>query len=77
MYHKRCLMAAAVLLTIVFMTAGCWDRDEVEELGIVLGIAIKSLPGERVQMIAQFANPRLVGGAQVGRETPGASISSK
>ncbi len=77
MLHRWRLVFFIAALAVVVTAAGCWDRNEVEELGIVLAIAVKDMPGEGIQLLAQAANPRLVGGAGVSRETPGASIAAK
>lgn len=77
MFHRWRLVFFVAVLTVVVAAVGCWDRNEVEELGIVLAIAVKDMPGEGIQLVAQLANPRLVGGAGVSRETPGASIAAK
>ncbi len=56
---------AAILLLIggLMLITGCWDRNEIEETGIVLGIGIDIAKGEsdekkpKLQMLHQFAMP--------------------
>ncbi|MCL6615265.1 MAG: hypothetical protein K6U03_11755, partial [Firmicutes bacterium] len=36
---------------------GCWDREEVENLGLVLALGIDSLPKQRVEVTVQVAIP--------------------
>jgi spore germination protein KC len=54
------LLCASLLLT------GCWDRREVEELGIVHGIAIESAGNNRIRVVFQYINTSIQGGGGGG-----------
>lgn len=43
---------------------GCWDRNEVEDISIVLGVLVDTAPDGEVSLTAQVLNPTsIVGGA--------------
>ncbi|MGZ0041321.1 Ger(x)C family spore germination protein [Paenibacillus ottowii] len=51
-----------VLLLLIFLT-GCWDRKEIEDVGIVLGIGLdksekNELNQQSISMLHQFAIPK-------------------
>ncbi|MEW5761609.1 MAG: Ger(x)C family spore germination protein [Bacillota bacterium] len=72
----KTLLPAVLLLAL--LVAGCWDLREVEDLGYVLATAIDRAPGNRVKVIVQLPNPRVVGGGGPrGAVTPSASVASK
>lgn len=59
----RLSLAAMLLLG----TSGCWDRQELENLGFVLALGLDAAPGGRMEITAQVAIPvRLGGGAASG-----------
>lgn len=67
-----------VLPLLLFSLAGCWDLREVEDLGYVTATAVDRAPGNRVRVIVQLPNPRVVGGGGPrGAITPSASIAAK
>ena len=53
---SRLRLLLPVLLCLAAAT-GCWDREEVENLGFVLALGIDSLPGHRVEVTVQVAIP--------------------
>lgn len=61
-----------MLITLLLTQPSCWDRREVERLGIVLSTGIESAPGGKVRVIVQNINPTALGkgggggGAMVG-----------
>ncbi len=61
MIHSRPLVIAACLL-LVLSGSGCWDREELENLGLVLALGIDSMPNNRVEVTAQVAIPVRMGG---------------
>ncbi len=74
----RRVALVALLLTVVVLFAGCWDLEEVEDLGLILALAVDRLPGGEVCLLAQVPNPAMVGPTPaVGGVTPGTSIGSK
>ncbi|MDI6632235.1 MAG: hypothetical protein AB1507_00905 [Bacillota bacterium] len=70
--------AALILLalTAVFL-AGCWDLEEVEDLGFVTAVAVNTAPRSEIELLVQVINPRVIAGGFRGAITPGASISAK
>lgn len=54
---RKMVASAALCLALVFVGGGCWDREELENLGIILALGIDSLPGRRVEVTAQIAIP--------------------
>jgi spore germination protein KC len=56
-----------LLLTVIFTQTGCWDRKEVEDLAIVLAIAIEPGSGNNIKITVQNVNPASAGkGSVVG-----------
>ncbi|KWX86573.1 hypothetical protein AMQ83_18180 [Paenibacillus riograndensis] len=58
----KTLYIFTLLLLLVFLT-GCWDRKEIEEVGIVLGIGLDQSEGndnnqQSISMLHQFAIPK-------------------
>lgn len=75
---RKAIAGLAVALLFLGLLPGCWDLEETENLGLVMGLGVGRLPGGEVRLTAQVANPLVVGAAPaVGGVTPGASISSK
>ncbi len=44
------------LIIMLTISSGCWDRRELDDLGIVNGIGIESAPGGKIRIIAQTLN---------------------
>ncbi|MFZ5631566.1 MAG: Ger(x)C family spore germination protein [Bacillota bacterium] len=59
-------LLSLLLLGIVITQPACWDRREVEELGIVLATAVEPAPGGRVRVIVQNINPAALGKGMAG-----------
>mgnify|MGYP005844439129 CR=1 FL=1 len=71
-------MALALLSLLILTLTGCWDLREVEDLGYVMAMAVDRAPGNKVRVIVQIPNPRVVGGGGPrGGITPAASIAAK
>lgn len=50
-----------VLLALVLACAGCWDREELENLALVLAIGFDTLPDGRYEVTTQVAIPTRLG----------------
>lgn len=53
-------LVPALLLSLIFLT-GCWDRVELNQLGMVWAVAVDSAPaglGDQVEVTAQVLNPQ-------------------
>ena len=60
----------ALLLLFPILLSGCWDRDEVDELAIVVGLGVDQIPGSKpVLLTAQIANPSALGKTKDGGGT--------
>lgn len=68
---KKKVGAAAALLLALSVLAGCWDRRELNDLAIAVGIGMDK-DGERVRVTAQIVNPGEVASKKggVGYSTP-------
>lgn len=53
-------------LVLLFTQVGCWDRREVEDLGIVNGIAIESSGEHGVRIVVQAVNTAAIGQGTTG-----------
>lgn len=52
----RASAVLSLLLSLSLVMAGCWDSREVEELGIIHGIAVEPADNGRVRVIFQYIN---------------------
>lgn len=52
--RAKLLLLAAVSVAVF---CGCWDREELENLGMVLTLGLDSAPGNKVEVTAQVAVP--------------------
>lgn len=50
----------------LFLLAGCWDRNEVNEMAIVVGTAIDKKDEERIELSVQLIIPQMMGMGQQG-----------
>lgn len=55
-----------VLTALGITQPGCWDRREVDELGIILAIGVESAPNNKVRVIVQNINPSALKGGGGG-----------
>ncbi|WP_226579592.1 Ger(x)C family spore germination protein [Halobacillus litoralis] len=62
MFLKRSLIS----LLLLFSLAGCWDIKEIEDIGIVLGIALDTTEDDQLSMIHQFVVPGQIPTQQSG-----------
>lgn len=65
----RAGMALSLILSLSLVLAGCWDSREVEELGIIHGIAVESAENGRVRVIFQYINTSVQSGGGGGNNT--------
>lgn len=66
---RRAVNAALLLillLAVVFSLTACWDRREVEKLGIVMATGVDLSPEGRVRVIVQNINPPALGKGMAG-----------
>lgn len=57
---KRSSVSILLLLALTILLTGCWDRDELEELAIVVGIGLDYIPDkDRIMVTFQIANPQV------------------
>lgn len=63
--RNRNITTITLCIIMIFTCTACWDRHEVEELGLVVAIALdkESGGGEQFVMTAQFVNPNGMGGS--------------
>ncbi|NLM60831.1 MAG: Ger(x)C family spore germination protein [Clostridiales bacterium] len=61
-------ISAFTLIIIMFTCAACWDRHEVEELGLVVAMAVDKESGsdDKFTMTTQFVNPNGVREPETG-----------
>ncbi|WP_253263986.1 Ger(x)C family spore germination protein [Geobacillus sp. BMUD] len=61
-----------LMVSFLFMIAhfallcGCWDREEVNDLALVLGIGIDRTEQGKIRMTVEIAVPRTIGGQMLG-----------
>ncbi|MFC4560085.1 Ger(x)C family spore germination protein [Virgibacillus kekensis] len=63
MYLTRCMYVFAVFLVLIILS-GCWDRMEVNDLGIVVGVGLEETEDNQVEFSAQIVNPQGMSGGQ-------------
>lgn len=59
----RCACFFLFLMSIAFLS-GCWDRQEIDDLGIVLGTGLDKGENGELRLIVQIAIPTEMGGGQ-------------
>lgn len=69
--HKALCMILVV--SLVFLT-GCWDRTELNDLAIELGLGLDRAKNNKVEISAQFIIPSKMGMGQSGRSDTGKSV---
>jgi spore germination protein KC len=68
MFRKTIML---VLVIVIMLAGGCWDRHELNELAVVLGAGVDRLPDGRVRLTLQLARPSAFAGGERG----GADVS--
>lgn len=61
MRHINKTLLALMIISLLLTLPACWDRREVERLGIIMTIGIESAPGGKVRVILQNINPAALG----------------
>ncbi len=52
---------AFLIVFIIPLLTGCWSRTEINDLAIVVGLAIDKVDDENIQLSLQIANPKALG----------------
>ncbi|WP_145410021.1 Ger(x)C family spore germination protein [Paenibacillus xylanexedens] len=65
----KCLRAALTLMIILPLLSGCWDRQELNQLGITLGLGVDR-DGDLIKVSAQVVVPNVVSKSQGGKGVP-------
>lgn len=65
----KCLRVILSLIVILPLLSGCWDRQELNQLGIMLGLGVDR-DGDLIRVSAQVVVPREVAKGQGGNGTP-------
>lgn len=76
-YRKKTLLLLILLLVVAVTQVSCWDQNEAEDLGIIVGTAVETAPEGRVRVTVQEINPSglLAGGDRGGTAEGGAAKS--
>ena len=64
-------VCTVLLCTVCAMFTGCWDKRELNELAIVLGVAIDKSEEGKISLIAQIARNSNKQGGNVGGDAMG------
>lgn len=69
LHAKKISLLFLILSILAVVQSGCWDRVEIEDLGIVLGTGLDKGEDNQIRLIVQLAVPTEMGGGpqQVGR----------
>lgn len=65
-----CIMAITVLIL-----TGCWSRTEINDMSIVIGVAIDKADEDHIRLSLQIANPKTLGPAGSGQGSSGQDSS--
>ncbi|MGE5599563.1 MAG: Ger(x)C family spore germination protein [Bacteroidota bacterium] len=72
MIAGRRFLPALLAGLLLLPSSGCWDREELENLALVMALGFDFLPGGRCEVTAQIAIPtRLGAGGGAGRDGGG------
>ncbi len=66
---KKRLFILSVCLMVLLLT-GCWDRKEVNDLAIIIGIGLHKTDDDQLELSYQLVNPAAMGGGQQGGGQP-------
>ncbi|MHA6482204.1 Ger(x)C family spore germination protein [Paenibacillus sp. strain BS8-2] len=69
MRHIRTIMLPLLLLLSMFQITGCWDRRELNELAIAVGLAIDK-SGDNYRISVQVVEPNEIAGKKGSNVTP-------
>jgi spore germination protein KC len=62
---RRALVFLLVSINVVIL-GGCWDREEINDIAIVLGIGIDQVKNGNIRLTVEIAVPRVIGSGQMG-----------
>ncbi|MGG3790070.1 hypothetical protein ABEV41_10955 [Geobacillus thermodenitrificans] len=62
---RRALVFLLVSINVVIL-GGCWDREEINDIAIVLGIGIDRVKNGNIRLTVEIAVPRVIGSGQMG-----------
>ncbi|MED3561038.1 Ger(x)C family spore germination protein [Bacillus xiapuensis] len=69
-YRALCM----ILVVSLFFLTGCWDRTELNDLGIELGWGLDKAKNNGIEISAQFIIPSKMGMGQSGRSQGGKTV---
>ncbi|MBP3039689.1 Ger(x)C family spore germination protein [Bacillaceae bacterium Marseille-Q3522] len=64
-----------IIISSCLLLTGCWDRKEVNDIGLVLGVAIDKSEDNQIELTLQILIPRTAGSGQQGASGGGGSQS--
>ncbi|ODG90056.1 MULTISPECIES: Ger(x)C family spore germination protein [Bacillaceae] len=67
---KHKLLCMMLIVSLFFLT-GCWDRTELNDLAIELGLGLDQAKNNKLEVSAQFIIPSMMGMGQSGRSDSG------
>ncbi|MEH7610280.1 Ger(x)C family spore germination protein [Gottfriedia acidiceleris] len=67
---KHKLLCMMLIVSLFFLT-GCWDRTELNDLAIELGLGLDQAKKNKLEVSAQFIIPSMMGMGQSGRSDSG------
>ncbi|MBO8169144.1 MAG: Ger(x)C family spore germination protein [Thermoanaerobacteraceae bacterium] len=57
MRKTKLSLAVIIIVAVSFLSAGCWSRREIEDLGIISAVALDQAPGNKIQLSLLILNP--------------------
>ncbi|WP_237766612.1 Ger(x)C family spore germination protein [Peribacillus simplex] len=60
------LMLTFSICSSTLLLAGCWDRVEINNIGIVLAAGLDKTAEDKIVLSVQIAIPEAMGGGQMG-----------
>lgn len=71
-WSKRSYAAVLGLLPVLLLLTGCWDRKELNDLGIIVGTGLdKTVEENMVEVSVQLVSPKHAGGGPEGPQKSG------
>ncbi|NSL52491.1 Ger(x)C family spore germination protein [Calidifontibacillus erzurumensis] len=65
------LTATLIICSLTLLLSGCWDRVEVNDLGLVLAVGLDKAENGEIEVAIQLAIPSRMGGGQGGGQIEG------
>ncbi|TMN23232.1 Ger(x)C family spore germination protein [Lentibacillus cibarius] len=63
LFNPKKRLLTIILCFIPIFLSGCWDRTEINDLAIVVGVGLDRTDNGKIELSAQIVNPKVVGGA--------------